>query len=302
MENTLNNKEIELTDIVDSNNSDRVMEEVKHIFSSTLSSSEMHLIEKVFSDILNLFNGNYPGYKKCMTHYHDLEHTMDTFLAMARLIHGYISEKGKLSNKSIILGLISSLMHDTGYIQEANDNSGTGAQYTLTHISRSISFLKTYFADHNFSHQDVEFCENCILCTNINTTIEDMTFASREEEIMGKMMGIADLLSQLANRTYLENLFLLYGEFKEGNVQGFINELDLYTKTLGFFEYVNKRFIDDLENLDNFMIVHFKTYLNIQEDLYQKAIYKNKNYLSYLIDNKKEDLLSYLRRKKLDMI
>ncbi len=247
MDNNINNKKIEFFDIVDSNNSELVMGEIKNILSFALSSTELQLIEKVFIDIVKLFNGKYSGYKKCMTEYHNLEHTMDTLLAMTRLVHGYIVGKERVSGKSIILGLISSLMHDTGYIQDASDNSGTGAQYTLTHISRSISFLKKYFIDQNLSNQDAEFCKNCILCTNINTDIGNIPFASREEEILGKMMGIADLIGQLTKRKYLENLFLLYGEFKEGNVQGFINELDLYYKTLGFFEYVNKRFIDDLE-------------------------------------------------------
>ena len=89
MESILTDREIELIDIVDSTDPKLVIEEIKNIYYSILSSSNIQIIEKPFVDIVNLFNGKYKGYKKCMTEYHNLDHTMDTFLAMARLVHGY---------------------------------------------------------------------------------------------------------------------------------------------------------------------------------------------------------------------
>ena len=56
-------------------------------------------------------------------------------------------------------------MHDTGYIQTLDDNFGTGAKYTLQHVSRSILFMKKYFAQNDYSKEDFKFCKNCLLCT-----------------------------------------------------------------------------------------------------------------------------------------
>ncbi len=42
----------------------------------------------VFDDVVSLFQGRFPGYKACDTPYHNLRHTTDVFLGMARLVHG----------------------------------------------------------------------------------------------------------------------------------------------------------------------------------------------------------------------
>jgi len=290
-------KTLELADLLDSGNPDRVIEEIKTIFSMISLSIDLNPVEYVFSDIVRLFKGEYPGYRKCMTGYHNLEHTMETFVAMGRLLHGYFVEKGGLSETSITLGLISALMHDTGYILKEDEASGTGAQYTLTHISRSISFMEEYFHAHGFPERGAEYCRNCILCTNINTKTSEIRFSSREEETIGKMLGVSDLLSQLANRCYLENLVLLYEEFKEGNVSAFKDEFDLLSRTNEFFGFVRNRFRSEFDGLDDYMVVHFKNRFNIDEDLYRKSIEKNARYLAYLLENKGSDIFNHLRRK-----
>jgi len=286
-----------LADLLDPGNPDRVIEEIKTIFSLLPLPIDLNPVEYVFSDIVRLFNGDYPGYRKCMTGYHNLEHTIETFVAMGRLLHGYFIEKGGLSETSITLGLISALMHDTGYILKDDEAFGTGAQYTLTHISRSISFMENYFEVHGFPEKGAEYCRNCILCTNINAKTSEIPFSSREEELIGKMLGGSDLLGQLANRCYLENLVLLYEEFKEGNVRAFTDEFDLLSRTNEFFEFVRNRFRSEFDGLDEYMIVHFRKRFNINEDLYRKSIEKNAGYLAYLLENKGSDIFNHLRRK-----
>jgi len=70
-----------------------------------------------------------------------LRHTTDTFLAMARMIHGATLEGETFSERHINLGLIAALLHDSGYIQSESDLQGTGAKYTASHVQRSIDFL-----------------------------------------------------------------------------------------------------------------------------------------------------------------
>ena len=41
-----------------------------------------------FYDFERLFTGRYPGYLGCDTTYHDMQHTLDMTLALARLVAG----------------------------------------------------------------------------------------------------------------------------------------------------------------------------------------------------------------------
>jgi hypothetical protein len=97
-------------------------------------------VDLAFTDFMDLFAGRYPGYRKCNTRYHDLKHTTDTFMAMARLIHGAAIKGIKITRRGTSLWLISALMHDTGYIQTVDDQTGTGQNTpSRTWISALIS-------------------------------------------------------------------------------------------------------------------------------------------------------------------
>ena len=288
--------EVQLSDLIDTNKHEKVINEIDVTFSKEYPEFDFNSLESVFNDIVKLYNGEYPGYRECTTEYHNLTHTLDTFLTIARMIHGYTIGKERLSEKSMLLGLLSALMHDTGYIQTVDDNSGTGAKYTLQHISRSIIFTEKYFFEHDFSKKDFEFCKNCILCTNINTKMKEINFSSPEEEIMGEMLGISDLMSQMSDRIYLEKLVLLYIEFLEGKVQGFKNEFDLLNKTIDFFNFTLKRFKEEMGNMNKYLIFHFRERWDINNDLYLKAVEKNVKYLKFLMEKDQEDFKDYLRR------
>ena len=94
-----------------------VLAAVKNTLERVDASTDQELLDKVFFDIRRLFSGDFPGYRRCNTEYHDYQHTTDVFLAMARLIHGAILEKHQFRAHDITLGLFGALLHDTGYIQ-----------------------------------------------------------------------------------------------------------------------------------------------------------------------------------------
>ncbi|MBW1706490.1 MAG: hypothetical protein JRJ86_15190 [Deltaproteobacteria bacterium] len=85
-------------------------------------------VTSAFHSTVSLYNENRDGYYACNTEYHDLRHITDTFLAMARLIHGGILDGNTFTNRGIVLGLIATLLHDTGYIRKEGDREGTGAK------------------------------------------------------------------------------------------------------------------------------------------------------------------------------
>ncbi len=256
-------------------NPQEVMEEVKKIVLFIFKKFEFGRFEQVFNDILILFKGGYPGYRPCNTSYHDLSHTMDCLLVTTKLIHGAYLNGIKFSARDVSLGLISALMHDTGYIQAEEDDTGTGAKYTVSHIQRSIEFMRKYFYENGFPPEYWLICSNFLRCTGLDVKIAEINFQSREHEILGKILGAADLIGQMANENYLEKLPHLYAEFKEGGVQGYADALDLLKKTPAFWEMVKQRFISELGHVDCYLRDCLRALWGINQDLYRQAIDRN---------------------------
>ncbi|ABK17026.1 hypothetical protein [Syntrophobacter fumaroxidans] len=287
---------VKLEDLVNMDNPQAVFSEVGLIVRVMFPNGDYSPLLKVCLDIRSLFEGNYPGYRKCNIHYHDLKHTTDCLLAMARLIHGALLAGLRLTEKQAVLGLVSSLLHDTGYIQEAKETKGTGAQYTLTHVERSIFFAERYLRENGYSSRDARFCHRCLRCTGLDVKIAEIPFESMEHEFLGKALGSADLLGQMADRTYLERLPLLFHEFREGGVPGFADELDLIKKTPEFWEFTKNRFRTQLGGVDRYMINHFKSRWGIDRDCYKEAIENNMRYLTHVIEHHESDYRAHLRR------
>jgi hypothetical protein len=252
-----------------------VMSEVKNIIAWLYQNFDFNEFEQVFSDIVKLFSGNYPGYRRCNTFYHDLSHTMDCLLVTAKLIHGAGLNGIVLTHSDVNLGLISALMHDTGYIQAEEDNTGTGAKYTVSHIDRSIVFMQKYFHAHAFPAEYLPICRNFLKCTGLDVKIAEIKFQSREHEILGQILGTADLIGQMANENYVEKLPLLYDEFKEGGVPGYTNKLDLLKKTPAFWEMVKQRLVNELGHVDRYLRDYLRALWGINQDLYRQAIDRN---------------------------
>ena len=83
-----------------------VMAEVKKIVLLMFKQFEFNQFERVFDDILRLFAGTYPGYNRCNTLYHDLNHTMDCLLVTAKLMHGAWVNGIIFDKQDVTLGLI----------------------------------------------------------------------------------------------------------------------------------------------------------------------------------------------------
>jgi hypothetical protein len=286
-------KEVELKRLADLEDPLDFLNECKKIVSLMFKQFDFSLIHGVFADIGRLFNGKYPGYRKCTTRYHDLNHTLHCFLLMAKLMHGAFINGIAFKKREVALGLISALMHDIGYIQLLGDGTGTGGKYTLVHIERSIEIMEKYFNKNGFSLRDYMFCRDCLKCTGINVRIKDIQFESHEHEILGKILGTADLVGQMADRHYLIKLPFLYKEFKEGRVSGFANELDLLKATPGFWEFTKLRFSTEYGKVDRYLRDHFRVRWGIDQDLDRKAIEKNIKYLKFILNHHEADYRRY---------
>ncbi len=293
------NSTAKLHDLIKMDDHEEVFKETKHIISMIYRDFDFALYESAYSDIIRLYNGEYPGYRHCNTEYHDLNHTINTLLAMVRIIHGYTIKNNMLSQNMVLLGSLGALFHDTGYIQRTGDRKGTGAKYTLNHVDRSIRFAREYMKGKGFSKKDIHDCVDILKCTLISMDINSIRFSSDEIKMLGKMLGTADFISQMADRVYLEKLLFLFREFVEGNITGFEDEFDLLKKTTSFYNNVQQRCCTQLGGLEEYVIYHFIERWGIHEDLYKKAIDNNMGYLKKIINDFSQNYLNCLKRGRI---
>ncbi|MCP3950724.1 MAG: HD domain-containing protein [Desulfobacterales bacterium] len=271
------------------------LKETRSIASRFLEDTEIELFDRIFKDIELLFMGEYPGYRSSNTKYHDFEHTFSVVLATARLIQGCSVDGLTFVARDVLLTLIAALLHDVGLIQDKDDQEGSGAKYTVGHEERSIAFLKEYLADKGFAAQEIETGAKFIRCTILSLPPGDVSFALPEHQKLGYIVGTADLLAQMADRLYLEKLLLLYKEFEEASLPGFDSELELLQKTKDFFEVVaQKRLHEDLGGVCRHMRSHFKSWMDIDRDLYNESIKNHINYLESLTEICGDSLDCYL--------
>jgi hypothetical protein len=275
---------LQLSTLIDMTSPKAVMVEVSKLLLEILPAMDLKPLINLFSDLVRLFEGDYPGYHSCNTEYHNLNHTMDNVLALARIAHGASVSGREFQERPLRLGVISSFLHDTGYIQTTSDNTGTGAKYTSVHVERSIEFAKRYLKKNRFPVSDATDVSHMILCTDVH--VNDIPFTSDGIRDMGLMVGTADLLGQMADRTYLEKLLFLYLEFKEGCIPGYEAERDMLVKTAHFYDLVKKRLEKDLSGVNRFLLPHFRKRWNIDCDLYLESINRNINYLGKIITEK----------------
>jgi hypothetical protein len=294
---SLKHRDVQLSLLTDMNQPLCVLEEIKTLFYMMHHGADLKAFETLFMDMIDLFSGKYPGFKACTTGYHNLKHTTDTTLAMARLIHGLYVLDSIFNEKEMILGIMAALMHDVGYIQESTENAGTGARLALLHVQRGIEFMRNYLEKKGYAEQDIQFVENAIACTDLNSPIDTIRFNGNNGELIGKMLAAADLLAQTADRNYLEKLPLLFVEFKEAGISNYETEIDLFEDSLAFNERMNQRLENDLDGVNRYMPAHFKIRWNIDKDMYQESIDKSIQYLTTFLDQDASSYSACLKRK-----
>jgi hypothetical protein len=290
-------KREEFEDLIPMDDPQAVFEEVCRMVAVTNGQTNLRLLCKVFEDVFKLFRGEYPGYQKCNTLYHDFKHTTDCLLTMARLIHGASLNGLALPDRDVILGLTAALFHDSGYIQGDDDQEGTGAKYTLVHVERSVVFMEKYFHQAGLPLRDLNYCQCCVRCTGLEVKIGEIPFESAHHQAVGWMLGTADLLGQMADRTYLERLTFLYQEFKEAHVPGFESELDLLRKTPAFWEFTQFRMASELGNVARYMRGHFREWWGLNRDLNRETIERNIAYLKFVLEHHESEYRKYLSQR-----
>jgi len=290
-------KQRQLADLIQMDSPEAVLEEVIYILGLISPDIDPGPVTSAFRDTVSLYKGTYPCYQSCNTEYHDLRHTTDDLIAMARLIHGAVIDGKDLTPRLINVGLIATLFHDVGYIQEDEDKEGTGGKYTIGHVQRSMDFLEHHGAEYGLSEGEIIAGRSMILCTDLDVEMSAVSFPAAEAKLLGILLGSADILAQMADRTYLEKLLFLYYEFREGGVGDYKNEVDLLQRTLGFYDFIAQRMEKTAEMTDRFMRLHLASRWGIKTNLYIDSIERQKNYLKQILKMSDSDPRAYLKRE-----
>ncbi|MDX1480363.1 MAG: hypothetical protein R3315_01730 [Woeseiaceae bacterium] len=200
-----------------------VRDAVHELFAHTYPGKSYDKIWLAFYDFERLFNGRYPGYLGCDTTYHDLQHTLDMTLALARLIAGHemtAEAKDRLGPERAQMTIITSLFHDSGYIRHVDRDRDfeNGAEFSLQHVSRSADFLRRYLPEIGLS-QEAIVSSMIVHFTGYEVDLDDIELDDPRDVICGHLLGTADLIAQMADRCYLEKCRdRLYKEFVLGGI------------------------------------------------------------------------------------
>jgi len=139
------------------------------------------------------------------------------------------------------------------------------------------------------------------MCTTLTLPLTEIPFRSDEIRLMGKVLGSADLIAQMADRNYLEKLPLLFMEFKEARMSGFETPGELFKNTGKFYHsVVRARLAEEMDNVSSAALFHFKKRWDIDRDLYAESITNNMKYMKKIRKDCAENfdcLLKKIRRK-----
>jgi len=273
----------------------QVRDAVVSLFSARYPGADLTALQRGFNDFTALFSGCYPGYLACDTLYHDMRHSLDMTLALARLIDGHdrvVGEADRLGPRRAVLGVIIALLHDSGYLRRTSEAEvDNGAVFTKVHVSRSADFIATYLPKVGFADQ-ASLASRLVHFTGYEMDIEDIRVDDVRDRMVGCMVGAADLIGQMSDRMYLEKVrHFLYEEFVWGKIAReqmpdgrevirYSSADDLMIKTPGFYEYVARARIDKkLGAVDRYAEAHFGG-----QNLYQAEIDHNMDFLRQAIE------------------
>jgi hypothetical protein len=293
MRDRLNQNDV--TNRVNVENPAQVREAVLRLYTARYPGTDFTSLERAFDDFHALYEGRYPGYLACDTLYHDIRHTLDMTLAMARLVDGHdrsCAPADRLGARRAVLGIAIALLHDSGYLKRTSEAEvENGAVFTKVHVSRSADFIASYLPKVGFA-AEAPLASRLVHFTVYEMDVEDIRVEEPRDRMVGCMVGTADLIGQMSDRMYLEKVReFLYEEFVWGKIAReqladgreivrYSSPDDLIIKTPGFYEYVARTRIEKkLDGADRYAESHFDG-----PSLYQSEIDRNMDFLRETIE------------------
>ena len=275
---------------------------VEEIFSQAWPSGQADRVSTAFGDFERLFTGQFPGYFGCDTVYHDLQHSLDDTLAMARLLAGYDRSHAadqRLGPERAAMGIVTALFHDAGYIRQTDDTQHrNGAEFTRTHVGRSAQFLARYLPSIGMAEW-VPVATQIVHFTGYELPFDQIRLDEARDRKVGHLLGTADMIAQMSDRCYLEKCRdRLYPEFVLGGVA-------LSSSEEGGLKVVYGSGLDILRHTPEFAAETMRTRLDGEfggayryveplfggRNPYMEAIEQNLEYLKQVLHTKRWSML-----------
>jgi len=199
-----------------------VLRAVRQLLVSVWPNLQLAPVQRAFDDFDALFSGRAPGFAGVDTLYHDRQHTLDVTLALARLLAGYeqqVDLPHQLGEERAAVGVVLALFHDVGYLRRSTDRGqANGAEFTRTHVSRGVEFLRDYLPRIGFETW-VPIAAEILHFTGYERAFRDIITVDDRDTCLGHLLGTADMIAQMSDRCYLEKCRdRLYPEFVLGGV------------------------------------------------------------------------------------
>jgi hypothetical protein len=212
----------DVTNSVQVSSTAAVQSAVGELFAGAWPGESFARVAAAFEAFEQLFTGRMPGYHGVDTVYHDLQHSLDMTLAMARLMAGHertALPAQRFGAERAVMALVTSLFHDAGYIRESEDRQHhNGAEFTLYHVTRSARFLARYLPTIGMDHW-IATSTRVVHFTGYEMDLGKLQLPDPRDRKLGHLLGTADLIAQMADRCYLEKCRdRLYPEFVLGGI------------------------------------------------------------------------------------
>lgn len=271
-----------------------VQSRVNEIVAEFSSGHDLTQINRAFSLLDRAFDGGLAGYDRLKTPYHNRMHTNEVVLCAARMLHGMHLSGHGIDGDHLDAALIGALFHDVGYLMRHEESSGSGAQFTDTHVVRGMDFVREQLTD--LPPRVLTAVSKVIQLTDHRKPAHTVRFDNIQQCRAAYATASADLVGQMANRAYLERLIFLYQEFQEANFTAFRDVHELLEKTPEFYQLTKARLDHELGGLSPVLRRHFDADLGTERNLYLDAIEQNLAYLRRLIQEERRQRLKLLRR------
>ncbi len=292
----------DVTNTVQVSSPKAVREAIEQLFKASWPGTSFDIVARAIGDLETLFAGRMPGYFGVDTVYHDRQHTLDMTLAMTRLMAGHErlhTGDEALGGERAIMGIVTSLFHDSGYIRETGDRDHrNGAEFTLYHVTRSARFIARYLPTVGLESW-IPIATRIVHFTGYEVQFDQIHLADPRDRKVGHLVGTADLIAQMGDRCYLEKCRdRLYPEFVLGGVAmpytangrtqvKYSSGLDLLRQTPIFFEDVRaKRLEGEFDHAYRYVEQLFGG-----ENPYMDAIRRNFEYLQVVLRTENWPLL-----------
>jgi hypothetical protein len=233
---------------IDTSSVDKTCEEVVSLGEKYFQESNSSDIKHIFKRFSDLYEGRDLDYQGIDVAYHDLEHTLQVTMCMARLVTNRHNDDTdfSLSGHQYDLCIASALMHDLGYLKLEGDLVGTGAKYTFVHEQRGCQMAELELRDLEWGKGDIELLQNMIMCTGPRASIDKIPFRDEMGLFLGRALCTADYIGQMSDYRYIQKLPGLFLEFQESDHYRSISEVDrmfnsaedLFTKTPDFWNFI----------------------------------------------------------------